>query len=68
MIIPLKQLLAFNTNRYILAKAMMQAVEKTGNMKDYPTDDSAWKIVPNVLKLVLGKSVNYTVEEADDEE
>ena len=59
MIIPLNKLLTFNGNKYIFTRASMVAVEKIGNMKDYPEDDSKWKVVPNLLKLMLDDSIKF---------
>ncbi len=53
MIIPLDKLLRYNKNKYIFTRAIMEAVEKIGNMKTFPEDESKWKVVPHVLKLML---------------
>lgn len=59
MIIPLDKLLRYNTNKYIFTRATMEAVEKIGNIKKYPTDESKWKVVPNILRLVLSEDVKF---------
>lgn len=70
MIIPLDKLLRYNQNKYIFTRATMETVEKIGNIKKYPTDESKWKVVPNILRLVLDEDIKfiYTKEpEADTE-
>ena len=62
MIIPLDKLLKYNGNKYIFTKATMATVEKIGNIKDYPEDDRSWKVVPNILKLVLDENVKFHYE------
>lgn len=66
MIIPLDKLLTYNDNKYIFTKASMAAVEKIGNIRDYPEDDFSWKVVPNILKLTLDEDIkficDYTLE------
>ncbi len=59
MILPLGKLLTYEGNKYILTRASMEAVDKISNMKTYPEDGTSWKIVPNILKLVLDEEVNY---------
>jgi len=59
MIITLDKLLTYGGNRYVFTKAAMKAVEKIGNIREYPEDDSVkWKVVPNILKLMLNKNLN----------
>jgi hypothetical protein len=62
MIIPLDKLLTYNKNKYIFSRAIMEAVEKIGNMKSYPDDESKWKVVPHVLKLMLNNDVKFTYD------
>lgn len=59
MIIPLDKLLTLQGNRYIFTKAAMGTVEKIANIKDYPEDNYSWKVVPNILKLILEGEVKY---------
>lgn len=70
MIIPLDKLLRYNTNKYIFTRATMEAVEKIGNIKKFPADETKWKVVPHVLRLILGEDVKfiYTKEPEDDKE
>ena len=68
MIIPMDKLLIYKENRYILARAAMNAVDKIGNIKDYPEGQIKWKVVPNILKLILDEKLhidlaNYKKEE-----
>lgn len=59
MIIPLDKLVTYNENRYIFANAVMEAVEKVGNMSTYPEDDMNWKVVPNTLNLMLDDKIHF---------
>ena len=67
MIIPLDKLLTYNGNKYIFSKASMAAVEKIGNIRDYPEDDRSWKVVQNILKLTLDEDVKFIYHEKIDE-
>ena len=67
MIIPLHKLLTLKGNKYVFTKATMSAVEKIGNMKDYPEDNKSWKVVPNILKLTLDERIKYDFEEKEEE-
>ncbi len=68
MIIPLDKLLRYNKNKYIFSRAIMEAVEKIGNMKTFPEDESKWKVVPHVLKLMLDESVKFEYHEEPEKE
>lgn len=68
MIIPLDKLLRYNKNKYIFSRAVMEAVEKIGNMKTFPEDESKWKVVPHVLKLMLDESVKFEYHEEPEKE
>ncbi len=61
MIIPLDKLIAYDKNRYKLTCASMKAVDKLGNIRDYPEseEDKNWKIVSNILDLVLNEKIQY---------
>ncbi|MCU0846935.1 MAG: hypothetical protein MUD12_03515 [Spirochaetes bacterium] len=59
MIIPLDKLFLLNDNKYIFTRAAMLTVEKIGNIKAYPEDDKSWKVVPNILNLILNGKVKY---------
>ncbi|HOT43805.1 MAG TPA: hypothetical protein PLM53_05070 [Spirochaetota bacterium] len=68
MIIPLDKLLTYNKNKYIFSRATMEAVEKIGNMRSFPEDDSKWKVVPNILKLMLNNDVKFINYEEPEKE
>ncbi|MBN1497814.1 MAG: hypothetical protein JXA07_13645 [Spirochaetes bacterium] len=68
MIIPLDKLLRYNRNKYIFSRAIMEAVEKIGNMKTFPEDESKWKVVPHVLRLMLDEKVKFEYREESDQE
>ncbi len=68
MIIPLDKLLTYNKNKYIFSRAIMEAVEKIGNMKSFPEDDSKWKVVPNILKLMLNNDIKFIHNEEPEKE
>jgi len=61
MIIPLDKLIAYDKNRYKLTCASMKAVDKLGNIREYPEseEDKNWKIVSNILDLVLNDKIQY---------
>jgi hypothetical protein len=61
MIIPLKNLFGIRGNKYLFTKAAMHAVDKVGNITDYPEDDLNWKVVPNVLKILLEDKIQYAL-------
>lgn len=67
MIISLDKLLSYSGNRYIFTKSAMQAVEKLGNIKSYPERDKNWKVVPNLLQLMLDEKIKYDVESIETE-
>ena len=66
MIIPLDKLLVYNKNKYVFTKAVMRAVDKVANIKDYPENDLNWKVVPNVLKLSLDENIKFTYDETQE--
>ena len=68
MIIPLDKLLRYNRNKYIFSRAIMEAVEKIGNMKTFPEDESKWKVVPHVLRLMLDEKVKFEYHEESEPE
>ena len=65
MIIPLKKLVAFDKNKYVFSKASMVAIDKLGNVQGYPDEEEGWKIVPNILKMMLDEDIKYNP--GDDE-
>lgn len=66
MIIPLDKLLSNSGNKYVFTKACMAAVDKIGNMKSYPETDRNWKVVPNILKLMLKEDVKFQLGEMEE--
>jgi hypothetical protein len=69
VIIPLDKLLRYNSNKYIFTRATMESVEKIGNIRKFPDDESKWKVVPHVLRLVLQEDVKFIFnKEAAEEE
>jgi hypothetical protein len=65
MIIPLNKLIAYKGNRYVFTRAAMNVVDKLGNVKEYPEEDTNWKVVPNILDLMFDGKINYTIEEEE---
>ncbi|MBP7737897.1 MAG: hypothetical protein KA369_18100 [Spirochaetes bacterium] len=68
MIIPIDKLLTYNKNKYIFSRAIMEAVEKIGNMKAFPEDETKWKVVPNILKLMLNNDIKFIHNEEAEKE
>lgn len=68
MIIPLDKLLRYNKNKYIFSRANMEAVEKIGNMRKFPEDETKWKVVPNILRLMLDDDLRFDYHEDADQE
>lgn len=66
MIIPLDKLLVYNKNKYVFTKAVMKAVDKVGNINQYPESDLNWKVVPNVLKLSLDEKIKFSYDETQE--
>jgi hypothetical protein len=46
----------------------MEAVEKIGNMRTFPEDETKWKVVPNILKLMLNNEVKFIHTEEPEKE
>ena len=61
--IPLDKLIALECNKYIFSRAAMLMIDKIGNMKNYPDNEESWKIVPNVLEMMLNDELNYKLRE-----
>lgn len=66
MIIPLDKLLVYSNNKYVFTKAVMKAVDKVGNIEQYPESDLNWKVVPNVLKLSLEEKIKFMYDETKE--
>lgn len=60
--IPLDKLVSLRRNKYIFSRACMVAVDKIGNIKGYPEGDDSWRIVPNIMKLMLDEEVQYELD------
>ena len=67
MIIPLDKLKTYDKNKYVFTKAVMKAVDKVGNIQNYPEKNLNWKVVPHVLKMVLDGEIKFIYEEKDIE-
>ena len=63
MIIPLDKLLTYRENKYVFTRAAMNSVDRIGNMSVYPENEESWKVVPNILKIVLDEKVQFQLEE-----
>jgi hypothetical protein len=59
MIIPLDKLISYDKNRYILTRASMGAVDRIEGLTDYLIEGEQWKIVPNILRLMLDGTVQF---------
>lgn len=68
MIIPLDRLVAYNQNRYIFSRAAMTAVDKLGNIREYPEKDSNWKVVPHIMFFMLNEKLKHNLNEDDNQE
>jgi len=68
LIIPLDKLLMYNDNKYIFSKGVMKAIEKIGNISEYPEDDKSWKVVPNILELALNETIHFIHNKEDNAE
>lgn len=66
MILPLEKLTNLKVNKFEFTKACMMSVQKIKNIKDYPEEDINWKIVPNILKLVLDDNIKYYKTQLED--
>lgn len=60
MIIPLDKLLTYGENKYIFTRSTMEAFSKVDNIEDYPEEEKSWKLVPNVLALMLNEDIKFT--------
>jgi hypothetical protein len=63
--IPLDKLIAYNGNRYIFTRSAMLLVDRLGNIKDYPEEDENWKVVPNILDLLLHDNLHFLMGETE---
>ena len=67
MIIPLDKLIKYSGNKYVFTRATMQAVDKIANIKDYPEDNLNWKVVPNILRVMLDEELKFNLKPAGSE-
>ena len=67
MIIPLEKLMVYNENKYYFTKAAMRAVDKAGNIKPYTEQDLNWKVVSNVLKLLVEGEIKMHIPPQTDD-
>ena len=67
MIIPLDKLIKYSGNKYVFTRATMQAVDKVANIRDYPEDNLNWKVVPNILKVMLDEDLKFDLKLQDSE-
>lgn len=63
MIIPLDKLVSYDQNRYIMTRAAMSVVDRIEALTDMMAEGEEWKIVPNVLRLVLDGKVKFELQE-----
>ena len=58
MQVSLNKLLSIKENKYIFSKAVMKAIEKIGNVKDYHLEENE-KVVIKTLNLILDDKIKY---------
>ena len=61
MILPLKDLLEYNGNRYVLSVAAMKRANQLINNPRLIPKDNKRKVVSTALDHVLNKNINHTV-------
>ena len=59
MIISLDKLINLKGNKYLVTRAANLAIDRLGNIKDYPEDGRGWKVVPCVLSMVLNEKIKF---------
>ncbi|MBN1500424.1 MAG: hypothetical protein JW982_09715 [Spirochaetes bacterium] len=64
MIIPLDKLISISENKYIFTKAAMEVVNKVDYIDEIP-DDLKWKIVPNIMKVMIDGTLKYELQPPD---
>lgn len=60
MRVPLDKLIGYGENKYVFTKAAIEAVDRIGNMNCYPDHDLSWKVVPNIMHLMLNDDIHFT--------
>lgn len=68
MIIPLDKLISYDDNRYIMTRVAMAAVDHIESLTNDLVDEEQWKIVPNVLRLVMSGVIKYEITPEPEEE
>ncbi len=63
MIIPLDKLLTYRENKYVFTRAAINSVDRIGNMSVYPENEESWKVVPNILRLVLDDKIQFKLDD-----
>ena len=58
MQVSLNKLLSIKENKYVFSKAVMKAIEKIGNVKDYRLEENE-KVVIKTLNLILEDKIKY---------
>lgn len=61
MIIPLDKLISFDENRYVMTRVAMAAVDRIESLTPVLVEGEQWKIVPNVLRLLLNGSIQHVL-------
>jgi len=56
--VSLNKLLSIKENKYVFSKAVMKAIEKIGNVKDYRLEENE-KVVIKTLNLILEDKIKY---------
>lgn len=59
MIISLDKLINLKGNKYLVTRAANLAIDRLGNIKDYPDNGRGWKVVPCVLGMVLDEKIKF---------
>ena len=67
MIIPLEKLMVYDGNKYFFTKAAMKAVDKVANISQYSEENLNWKVVSNVLRLMVDGEIKIHVPSQTDD-
>jgi len=67
LIIPLDKLVKYSGNKYVFTRATMQAVDKIANIRNYPEENLNWKVVPNILKVMLDDGLKFDLKSSSSE-
>ena len=67
MIIALDKLINLKGNKYLVTRATNLAIDRLGNIKDYPDEKTiGWKVVPCVLDMVLEEKIKFHQPEPEE--